>query len=513
MRKIIVIGAGIGGLTTAAALARFGQDVTVLEAQVYPGGCASTFYHQGYFFDSGATLAGGFYEGGPMDLVAKSTGIQLWPIHKADPAMSVHLPNGKTVHRWADQRRWEERRDAFGSESEPFWHWQESTAEAMWRLALRLPPWPPRSISDLGQLLASGVEWLGEDLTSRLRIGLLMDTTRPVASHLKNASKDLRIFIDAQLLISAQTTSPYANALFGASALDLPRRGVVHLKGGMGSIAQTFVQAIQQNNGQVHLRQEVTRVVFERGKPVAVQTKRGDSFPADMIVFNLPIWNISQLIDEQIGKKLIPFKLPQPDQWGAFVVYLGVDNAVVPKDFPLHHQIIEGEPLGEGKSIFLSISPEWDDSRSPRGKRAITLSTHTLLSKWWNLHNHDQQVYEIRKKAMTDQVIATSEIILPGLAEAAEIVLPGTPVTFQRFTGRVNGWVGGFQQTNLFQFRNPRIPHQMWMVGDSIFPGQSSAAVAMGGLRVAREILEELFGESPDRTVPLDAKAQDLLIV
>ena len=42
----VVIGAGIGGLTAAALLLRAGQRVTVLEAHVYPGGSAGTFYHQ-----------------------------------------------------------------------------------------------------------------------------------------------------------------------------------------------------------------------------------------------------------------------------------------------------------------------------------------------------------------------------------------------------------------------------------------------------------------------------------
>ncbi|MFZ1771299.1 MAG: FAD-dependent oxidoreductase, partial [Caldilinea sp.] len=64
---VVVSGAGIGGLTTAALLAQAGLDVTVLEAHVYPGGCAGVFFHQGYRFEAGATLAGGFYPGGPMD--------------------------------------------------------------------------------------------------------------------------------------------------------------------------------------------------------------------------------------------------------------------------------------------------------------------------------------------------------------------------------------------------------------------------------------------------------------
>ncbi|MBZ0307841.1 MAG: FAD-dependent oxidoreductase, partial [Anaerolineae bacterium] len=65
MQKIVVIGAGVGGLTAGALLAKDGFDVTVLEAHVYPGGSAGTFYHKGYLFDAGATLAGGFQPNGP----------------------------------------------------------------------------------------------------------------------------------------------------------------------------------------------------------------------------------------------------------------------------------------------------------------------------------------------------------------------------------------------------------------------------------------------------------------
>jgi hypothetical protein len=77
------------------------------------------------------------------------------------------------------------------------------------------------------------------------------------------------------------------------------------------------------------------------------------------------------------------------------------------------------------------------------------------------------------------------------LRQAVNLVLPGTPVTFQRFTRRAWGWVGGFPQTNLFRAWGPRLAANLWLVGDSIFPGQSTAVVALGGLRVAGAVLTE----------------------
>ena len=65
---IIVIGAGIGGLTAAALLARAGYRVLVLEGHIEPGGCASSFERKRpngarYVFDVGATLFAGLWAG------------------------------------------------------------------------------------------------------------------------------------------------------------------------------------------------------------------------------------------------------------------------------------------------------------------------------------------------------------------------------------------------------------------------------------------------------------------
>jgi C-3',4' desaturase CrtD len=490
--RIVVIGAGVGGLTTAALLARAGLDVTLLEAHVYPGGCAGTFYHQGYRFDAGATLAGGFYPGGPMDLVARSVGIDAWPAHPSDPAMVVHLPDGATITRWGGEPRWQEAEQAFGRAGVAFFQWQERTADALWDLALRLPSWPPQTPGEVARLLSHGLGWLGADLRRRLNPGLALDAVRPVAAHLRNASPRLRQFVDAQLLIAAQTTSAHANALYGASALDLPRRGVVHLQGGIGAIAQTLAQAVQDNGGAVRNRQEATRIVVERGRPVAVETKRGDSFPADLVVVNLPPWNIAQLLGEAAPAKLRRLPPRPVDGWGAFMVYVGLDAAAAPPDALLHHQVVVQEPLGEGNSVFLSLSPAWDETRAPDGQRALTLSTHTALGPWWDLFENDRNGYEARKDAYTAQMLAAAARALPGLRDSTRFVMPGTPVSFQRFTRRAWGWVGGFPQTSLFRAWGPRLAPNLWMVGDSIFPGQSTAAVALGGLRVGTAVLRDL---------------------
>lgn len=509
--KILVIGAGFGGLSAALELSRRGFDVTVLEAHIYPGGSAGTFFHQGYQFDAGATLAGGFSPGSVMDRFSRLYNLD-WQARSDSKAMLVHLGDGSLITRWTDLERWkEERIRQFGTRGESFWEWQESTADALWDFALRLPPWLPQSVGDISELAIHASAWMGK---ARRRgqggqIGsIIPDAFRTVSRHLPTSAEKLRQFVDAQLLISAQTTSEKANALYGSVALDLARQGVAHIPGGMGSMADVLVSAIEGYGGEVLFRQEVVRVARNKRGQLNVEVKRGRVFQADVVVLNLPPWNITQILE---GKLPVRFRnLPETPQsgWGAFMVYVGLDGSQFPDDLPLHHQVIVDEPLGEGNSLFLSLSPAWDQSRAPHGKRALTISTHTNLATWWNLFNTDRSAYDERKDQYVERMLGAAERGLPGLKSAAELLLPGTPVTFQRFTRRYMGWVGGFPQTSLFRAWGPRISRGVWMVGDAVFPGQSVPAVMLAGLRVAQAIesgaAQVLPGAVPVQRSPLD---------
>lgn len=506
MTHCIVIGAGIGGLTAAAVLAREGVEVTVLEAQAYPGGCAGTFYHQGYHFDAGATLAAGFYPGGPMDLVAKATSVKKWPARAATAVMSVYLPKDQRITLWSDERRWQERISAFGTRGLSFWAWQERTADAMWDMALKLPSWPLQSIRDAAQLAQIGFNWLAHSQHKSLLPGLFVDAFEPVRSRLRDAPESLRLFVDAQLLISAQATSDEVNSLYGASALDLPRRGVAYIEGGMGVLAKELIEAVRQHGGQVLYHREVIRLFRRSGQKLAVETKRGEIFMADAIVANLTPANLAQIMNSNSLTSNQKTTVIPEDGWGAFTMYLGVDSSYIPTDEPTHHQVVAGRPLAEGNSIFISVSPAWDTLRTPFGQRAVTISAHTKLHEWWKIYHQDHARYEDRKATYAEKILNIAETALPGIRQAIRLSLVGTPITFQRFTRRVGGWVGGFPQTHLLRTKGARIRSGIWMVGDSIFPGQSITATALGGIRVARQVLNELkyrYYNLPTRTTAI----------
>lgn len=136
---------------------------------------------------------------------------------------------------------------AVGTGSKQFWHWQERTSDALWNLALRGFPWPPQKAGDRGPLIRKMMARLFDDVPDHFQGNLALGAMRPVSYTLRGASNRLRYFIDAQLLISAQTTSPRANALYGVAALGKPGRGAVHLCKGMIEIVKILAKELPHN--------------------------------------------------------------------------------------------------------------------------------------------------------------------------------------------------------------------------------------------------------------------------
>ena len=479
----IIIGAGIGGLTAAALLLRAGHQVTVLEAHVYPGGSAGTFYHQGFRFDAGATLAGGFAPGGPHARLSELLGLE-WPVRPVDPAWIVHLPGGRTISQWTDRELWHEEQRTIFPHAAPFWRRQEMLANVAWEVASRPLPWPPQSARDW-LTLAKGVR------PPTLRA--LPYLFRTIGDIAPTGDSLFRTFLDSQLLISAQTTAAHANALYGSAALDLPRRGVNHVRGGIGALATTLVDWIRANGGQVLYRQKVQRIEVKDGRAAAVYTNKGLRLAGDTMVANVTPWALANLLDNAAPSRLRHEVKRRTATWGAFTLYLGLDAAGLPQDTADHHQVIVDpmQPPGEGNTVFISLSDPEDQGRAPAGMRVATLSTHTAITPWWQLRHGDEAAYLTQRQRYGERLIDVAAQALPGLRQAIRLCLPGTPVTFESYTRRPLGMVGGFPQTSLLAARGPAsgIPN-LWLVGDSIFPGQSTAGVTLGGMRVAAAVLQ-----------------------
>ncbi|MCW6038723.1 C-3',4' desaturase CrtD [Spirulina subsalsa FACHB-351] len=511
-QKVVVIGAGIGGLTAGALLAKRGYEVVVVEQAAVPGGCASTFERRGFTFDVGATQVAGLEPGGIHARIFGELGVEPPAARPCDPACAVFLPGEQDpISVWRDRTRWQVERQRHFPHSEPFWQLMATLFEASWRFQGRDPILPPRNSWDLGQLIGA----LRPDTLITLPFALM---TVGDALRLYGLGQDqrLRTFLDLQLKLYSQVNAEETALLYAATALGVSQepQGLYHLEGSMQGLSDRLVQALERHNGQLLLRHTVQQIHTKGGKASAVTLRQGKtgaicSLEADNIVANVTVHNLLQLLPDVTPAPpstlwenplallgLNPYRqrvarLPNPS--GAFVVYLGVKQAAIPEGCPPHLQFLydyEGE-IGENNSLFVSVSQP-DDGRAPQGCATVIASSFVDTRPWWG---EERAAYQRRKAEYLQDAIARLSQYFHLTPDTIIHQEAATPRTFARYTAREAGFVGGVGQRRFtfgpfgFATRTP-IPH-LWLVGDSNHPGEGTAGVSYSALTVVRQIEQQ----------------------
>jgi C-3',4' desaturase CrtD len=477
----VVIGAGVAGLTAAAELARYGLRTVVVERHNVPGGCASFYQREGYRFDVGATLVGGFGSRGVHRLLNERFDIVVSSV-AIEPSMVVHLPDA-TVVRYGDDRWPVERKRAFGDTAETFWRAQERIANRTWDFSTRFPALPV----DLPSATALARAFRPRQLPLLGTLGRTVSSIMP-----RVASRRLRAFVDAQLLITAQTDAAGADLAYGATALDLAREGTFHLEDGVSTLSVALARATRRAGGEILYNKSVSTIETARGRATAVTLDDGRRIACDRIVSALPIHDTAALcapLERAYRARLAAL----PERWGAFMLYCALPPGVVPDDLPTHHQLLEeyDAPLGEGNTAFLSFSGIDEPHRARNGGRAVTISTHTDVARWERAHKDGT---DAALRAMyTERLLAALERVLPGARARIAFVEAATPHTFARYTSRRRGLVGGLPQTpaaaTFGAFTQITPVRNLFVCGDTTFPGQSTVGTALGGFNAARSAL------------------------
>ena len=364
--RIVVIGAGFGGLATANRLQSAGASVTLLEKRPLVGGRAYQFKENGYTFDMGPSL---ITAPDVIDDIFKRAGrerSEFLDYIPLDPYYRVYFHDGTHFDYSGDSEKMRQqmyrysqvdalRYDAFMQAIEPIYE------EVM-----------------TNKLGAKPFDTIGSMLKFAPK-ALQLNAFLPVATYVKRFFKDFRhrfLFSFHPLFIGGH---PFrAPSIYLMIPYLEKKDGVWFTNGGMYRVVESLSQLFVEQGGSLHTGAEVTEIVVEAGRVHGVRTKE-DFFPADAVVSNADVAHTyKNLVDARWRKKWSDASVDSMKySMSCFLLYLGVR-----KTYPqlVHHTLIlseryrelvddifDGAPLPDDFSMYLHAPTKTDPSMAPPG--------------------------------------------------------------------------------------------------------------------------------------------------
>jgi len=488
-KQILVVGAGIAGLTSAAILSKLGFSVTLIEAHRQSGGCAGTFKRNGYIFDVGATQVAGLESEGIHSKIFKFLQIEIPDASLLDPSCIVDLNDGsRPVEIWYETNRWIAERNKQFPGSERFWELCNLIHQSNWKFANKDPVMPIRNFWDFSQ-------FINALNPQNLLTGFLLKSTMFDLLKICGSDKDQRLikFLNLQLKLYSQENVYHTAALYGCTVLQMSQRphGLWHLKDSMQALSSALEKSLRLTNAKILFNQKVNSLEYDsQKKQWEISASQGDKvnrYYAHDVIYSAPPQGLLNILVDQEDiffkyKKRLN-NLPQPS--GAIVFYSALKKENIMNINSNHYQFIS-EEFG---SLFISLSEE-GDGRAPLGEITLIASIFTKTQEWFDLEK-DQYIY--KKNQYLNKISKALEEkfkIAPEDWLHREI---STPRAFERWTNRPKGIVGGLGQNpeifGLFGLSS-RTPFEgLWLCGDSIYPGEGTAGVSQSALMVSKQIL------------------------
>ncbi len=484
---LLVVGGGVGGLATAALAQRLGLRVALLESHTKLGGCAGYFERGPYTFDVGATALMGLEPGEPIGDLLRVVGLEFsgertssYRVHLPDRVMEI-VPDDATFEKASTVAF-----PGFDRERRAFWRLQAAVGRTLFNAAARVPRLPIGSASDvLHDLRVLGLPGILAGITS-------LATVRDVLRWLGlDEDAAFRSFVAMLLQDTAQAgpeTVPFANA---AACIQAYRAGMSRPRGGMKALVQGIGERFAAMGGDLKMGNLVDRIESDGTGGFTVTTRRRERLSTRNVAMNLPLDRAANLMGRGLEGRLGLKERRSRAAWSAFTGYLAIERGAVPDDAPLFHQVLQSydRPIHDGNNVLISLSPLDDEGYGPENVRVATMSTHTKSAEWFGL---DQSAYEAKKADYRARMISALGKALPEAPERLSHSEFASPKSFLRYTRRHVGAVGGppvsRRNSNFLAVGSDVFGPGLWVIGDSVFPGQGTMAVVLSAVRVVERI-------------------------
>ncbi|XP_031127393.1 prolycopene isomerase, chloroplastic isoform X1 [Ipomoea triloba] len=506
---VVVIGSGIAGLCCAGLLARYQQDVLVLESHDVPGGAAHSFDIKGYKFDSGPSLFSGFQSRGPqanpLAQVLDALGESI-PCTKYDSWM-VYIPEGEFLSRIGPTEFFKDLENYAGPDSVREWKKLLDAILPMSAAAMALPPLSIRG--DLGILSTAAARYAPSLLKSFAQMGpqgalgatKLLRPFSEIIDSLGLKDPFIRNWLDllAFLLAGVKTNGILsAEMVYMFSEWYKPGCTLEYPLHGSGAIVDALVRGLQKFGGRISLKSHVENIVVENGRATGVKLRSGQFVRAKKaVVSNASMWDTLNLLPKDVVPKTYQDRIKNTPQCESFMhLHLGFNAEGIRDDLGIHHIVVNDWETGvdaDQNVVLISVPSVLSPNLAPPGKHILHAYTPGTepFEIWEGLDRKSSEYKNLKAERSEVMWKAVERALGPGFSrDKCEVKLVGTPLTHQRFLRRNRGTYGPaiLAGKDTFPGHSTPIP-QLLCCGDSTFPGIGVPAVAASGAIVANSLV------------------------
>jgi phytoene dehydrogenase-like protein len=444
------------------------------------------FQKKKFSFDVGATTLVDFIDGGVGGNFFNDINLK---IPEGEYIEYIAWLPDRQVILFRDFNNWhKERLEKLGSTQNhiKFWKLMDKVTDVFWKASRESIKLPVHNLKDLLNVIKKiGLQniFLAKYINSTM-LDILnkykLEDEKPLVGLLSMLIEDT--------VHSSIDKAPFINSALGTT---IRGAGLMRANGGMKSFWNYLSNHYVEIGGTIKKGNKVSDFRKENNSWIITSTK--GVFKSKKIVSSLSIDLTFDISPNSIRSKLQRYITKNEKYKGsAIVVFLGVPELEVSNQRLTHHQILLDyeTKLGNGNNMFISISAKNDIISAPVGFRSVMISTHCELEEWQNLSETE---YQTKKQKIGQYLIECARKVYPNLGQNPIIYEVGTPLTYQKYTSRTNGSVGGFKQ-NLENSNFNAIPQDIgekdfWLTGDNTWPGLGTVAGLISG-KIAAEYAE-----------------------
>ncbi len=349
--SVVVVGAGFGGLSAAALLAREGFEVTVLEKNEQPGGRARVYREKGYAFDMGPSwyLMPDVFERFFSRFGRKPE--DYYRLIRLDPSYRIFFGDGEVTDVSASLEDNFELFDSFEEEGGNKLRAYLQRAKESYDVAMRdLLYRNYDSISDLisGRLMLQG-----------FKVPLFSNIDRFVSGVFESDKARKVLEYSIGFLGGSPKNTPALYYIMSHVDFNL---GVWYPYEGIGKVVESVARLAEEHGAQFEYDTPVTKINVERGKAKGVLTLKG-SYDADIVVVNADYAHSElELLDREYRTYDEGYWESRTIAPSALVLYIGIDEKLEALE---HHNLFLAEDWAKGfEEIFDPKKARWPERPS-----------------------------------------------------------------------------------------------------------------------------------------------------